>query len=211
MVIAPIIQTFAIAITAYYASRGLRAWRWQLIGKRKIEIAEETLVATYKVRSLFYYIRSPGAFGGEGTSRKRADDEKPGLASLKDSYFVPIERIQKTSDDFARLEKARLLCEVYFGARAGDPFDVIMRLNRKVAVSAQMLLVTVGEGLDSSTNRERWEADIWHGASSQGTDPIEAAVDAAVVEIEALCRPHLKSADGSQWWQRCRELASRWR
>ena len=42
---AVIVQAAAIVVTAAFAVFGLRAWRKQLIGKRKVEIAEETLVS----------------------------------------------------------------------------------------------------------------------------------------------------------------------
>ena len=48
---APALQAASIAVTAYFASRGLNAWRQQLAGKRRFELAEEILVATYKVQT----------------------------------------------------------------------------------------------------------------------------------------------------------------
>lgn len=205
--IALLLQTVAILITAYFASRGLHAWREQQIGKRKVEVAEEALLATYKVRDALGFIRSPGAFGTEGKSRKRDASEKESAAVQRDMYFVPLERVQNVSDEFAQFQKARLLCEVYFGSDARKPFDAVMSVRWKVIVAARMLISTVGEGIAPKL-REEWEERIWAGFSGSGSDPLAEAVDSAVRDIEALCRPRLKSGgDGSGWFQRLRNLA----
>ncbi len=203
---APVIQTIAIGVTAYFASRGLHAWREQLIGKRKLEVAEETLIATYKVRDALDHIRNPGSLG-EGKTRKRDPSEPDNLGRLRDTYFVPLERIQATSDDFAQFQKARLLCEVYFGPEAGKPFGEVMKVRWKIVVSARMLIDTVGHERVDPKLHERWEADIWAGAGDP--DPLAESVDSAVREIEILCRPNLMGGRyGSGWWRRSRKTTA---
>src|SRR5712691_9185860 len=98
---ATVLQAAAVIVTAIFASLGLRAWRAQLIGKRKFEIAEASLLAAYKVKNAMSYIRNSGSFGGEGRTRPRAETEGEDLARAKDVYFAPIERMQKTNDDFS--------------------------------------------------------------------------------------------------------------
>lgn len=193
----PVIQSVSIAVTAVFAILGLRAWRQQLIGRRKIEVAEGTLLATYKVKEAMAYIRNPGAFVG-GSTRPRQADESEGLASLRDSYFVPLERMQKTSGDFAEFEKMQLLCQVYFGAEAGQPFERVKRARHAVWVAATMLIRTAGEyGMDSDSNRklvDKWRSQIWEGSGADGqqSDELTDTVSGAVAAIETLCRAHLK-------------------
>src|SRR5206468_9776871 len=103
------LQATSIAVTAGFAIAGLSAWRRQLVGKRKIEIAEDTLVAVYKVRDAFTYLRSSGAFTTEGQSRPNRENETESVRSLRDTYFVPLERMQATSDAFAQLWKPGIL------------------------------------------------------------------------------------------------------
>lgn len=150
----PVLQAVSVAATAVFAILGLRAWRRQLIGRRKIEIAEGTLLAAYKVKEAVAYIRNPGALVGAST-RQRQPDEPEGLARLRDTYFVPLERMQKTSGDFAEFEKMQLLCQVYFGPAAGDPFERVKKARHTVWVAATMLLQTAGEhGMDRDSNRK---------------------------------------------------------
>jgi len=192
-----IVQALSIAVTAVFAILGLRAWRRQLIGRRTIEVAEGTLLATYKIQEAMAYIRNPGALVGAST-RERQPDEPEGLARLRDSYFVPLERMQKTSGDFAEFEKMQLLCHVYFGPEAGQPFERVKKARHTVWVSATMLLQTAGEhGMDSDSNRKlvaKWSSHIWEGYGAEGQQPDELSemVSRAVADIEAMCRPYLK-------------------
>jgi hypothetical protein len=194
-VAAPVLQALSIAVTAGFAVAGLNAWRRQLVGKRRIEIAEETLFAVYKVRDAFPFFRSPGVpFASEGSTRPgRGENESAGIASMRDAYFVPIERLQDTriADAFAQLSKAALLCETYFGTANTKPFHEILRARNRVLVGAQMLMRTSG---DSATDRNlvrKWETDIWAGVGEP--DDIAAIVERSVGEIEAMCRPLLKA------------------
>jgi hypothetical protein len=52
-VASPLLQAASITVTAIFAILGLQAWRRQIIGQRRIQVAEETLVATYKVHQEF--------------------------------------------------------------------------------------------------------------------------------------------------------------
>jgi hypothetical protein len=164
-----VLQAVSIAVTAVFAIISLRAWRRQLLGRRKIEIAEGTLLATYKIKEAMTYIRNPGAFVG-GSTRPRQPDEPEGLASLRDSYFVPLERMQKTSGDFAEFEKMQLLCHVYFGPEAGQPFERVKKVRHTVWVAATMLIRTAGDrGMDSNRKLiEKWCSQIWEGYGVEG-------------------------------------------
>lgn len=192
----PLLQAVSVAVTAVFAILGLRAWRQQLIGKRRIEVAEQGLLAAYKVKNAMTYIRSPLSFAAEGVDRTRAAHEEDDVAKAKDTYFVPLKRIQDTSDDFAEFEKARLLCQVYFGDESVAPFDEILQARKKVAIAARMLVDFVGEhGVDRGLY-SKLQGDIWEGYSSNGdaaNDAITKSVAGAVAAIEGLCRPHLRA------------------
>jgi len=179
----PVLQAVSVAVTAVFAVIGLRAWRRQLLGRRKIEVAEGTLLAAYKIKESMSYIRGPGLVGG--STRPRQPDESEGLASLRDSYFLPLERMQKMSGDFAEFEKMQLLCQVYFGPEAGEPFE---RARHTVWVAATMLIRTAGEHGMNRKLVDKWCGQIWGLDEDELTD----AVSGAGADIEAMCRPHLK-------------------
>ena len=43
-IVGVVVQAVSIAVTAYFASRGLSAWRHQLLGRRQVEVAAAPLV-----------------------------------------------------------------------------------------------------------------------------------------------------------------------
>jgi hypothetical protein len=189
----PLIQAISVAVTAVFAILSLNAWKRQMIGKRRIEVAEEALLAVYKAKSAMGFIRNSMSFGGEGAGRPRGNSETEAIAQAKDTYFVQLKRIQDTSGDFAELEKMRLLCQVHFGRRP-KPFDAIPKARHTVAVSSRLLVDLAGETGEQAF-RERLKADVWEGYGSNGKaeeDAIVKSVAAAVADVEGICRRHLK-------------------
>lgn len=190
------IQAAGVIFAAALGWRGITTWRRQLIGRRKAEVAEQALTASYRIREAFDFIRSPAAFGGEGETRERDGNESEGETRLRNTAFVPVERINKAGETFTELQKARLLCKVYFGDAAEQPFVKLLGVRSKVIVAARMLSMTAqdrafGQFKDRKIVRE-WEAVIW----DLGTDDqYKQAIAQAVAEIEAICAPHLKDRD----------------
>ncbi len=190
---AVILQAVAIVVTALFAVMGLRAWRAQLVGKRKLEIAEETLVLTYKIRNAIAYARLPVHGPQEGLSRPRelANDEN--FRKLKDSYFVPVERLKAYDDDFARLERQALLSEVYFSPELRASLDELLKTRSRILAAARNLLASA----DSRTlpgglaELKRCEATIWNYGDFD--DETTLLVDKAVSAIERTLRSYVKS------------------
>jgi hypothetical protein len=203
-IVATVLQAAAIVVTAFFASRSLHAWRGQLVGKRKFEIAEEILVSAYRLQGRLGHIRNPIAFGGEGKLRPRPEGPEAATAR-KDMYFVPLARLQEINEDFAQMSKARLLARVYFGADATAPFDAIAGVYNEIAVAARMLVNTAEDDRRAVSLEllQSWEATIWD--TSGGTDALAQRVQKAVSEIETFCRPAL-IVDGAQRRQVAKEV-----
>lgn len=188
-----VFQATAIGVTAYFASKSLNVWRRQLLGKRRIEVAEEVLVATYRVQSAINWIRNSGSFGNEGGSRPRGPSEPDEMTATRDAYFIPFERMRNQDGELAQFQKVKVLAQVYFGPAAVSPFEAVIKSVNQVAIAARMLISSVeqrrGPGWERmSAMVERWEREIW-GADD---DEITKRVEKAVAEIEELCRSQLK-------------------
>src|SRR6266446_2425229 len=188
-VAAPVNQAMAVVVTAVYASKGLKAWRQQMIGKRRIEVAEEALVAAYKARANLNFVRSPFGFAGEGGSRRPEEGETASDTERLNRAFAPLERIQKCNDDLAEISKIAVLVQVHFGAEEAEHFKVIIQSFNKVAIAATMLMET-GEDRDAETRGDKrtWRATIY----AHGNGTITREVEEAITKIEDLCRRHLK-------------------
>lgn len=188
-----IIQAISIAITAYFAVRSLRAWRIQLVGKRRFEVAEQTIVAAYKAKEALSWIRSPLSWSTEAKERPREKDEVDSQSRQRDAYFVPFKRMKDTADDFAELQKVRLLCKVHFGEEAVKQIDILFRARTEVRVAAETLSDAVGQD-----HYERAKPDfykecrrkIW--AAEDDKDLLTKSINAALDALEKLLTPFLK-------------------
>jgi hypothetical protein len=188
-VAATVLQALSIAVAAVFAVLGLDAWRRQLVGKRKFELAEEILVTVYKMKNELSFVRNPGAFVGEGKSRPRAAGEPDKWTDQRDTYFVPLQRMRDLTGEFAQFSRMQALADIYFGPEAAKSIDDLRRAFNHVAIAAGMLIRTAGENA-THDQVSRWEATIWEGAGED--DKIAMTAEASVSQIDAICRPHLK-------------------
>jgi hypothetical protein len=191
--ISGLIEALAVATATGLAIYGYNAWRTQLIGRRKVEVAEKALLATYRARDAFEYIRTPASFIGEGESREKKPEEDKELASVLNLHFVPIERINNNAGVFSELQKVRLLCRVHFGPTAQVPFDSLLTVRHRIIVAARMLGMTArsrvqDERIDPKLRKE-WEAAIWSGLDEQ--DALQTMINTAVADVESICIKYL--------------------
>ncbi len=184
--VAPLLQAISIAVTAVFAVRGLSAWRRQLLGKRKFEAAEEILLITYKLQRGLHFVRNPLVLDREGAP------------DAPDHDFAPLNRMNMMRDDLAAFSRARLVARVFFGPSAVAPFDAILSVYNDVALAAGFLLVALREPLpedererkEEIDRRAEWKLTVW-GRGRADRDALVERVDAAVNQIEGLCRPAL--------------------
>jgi hypothetical protein len=188
----PIVQAISIAVTAYFAVKSLRAWRQQLVGKRRFEIAEETIVAAYRVREALEWIRSPASWSGEATDRTKEAGETEAVAQMRDTYFVPLKRIKETSEDFSQLGKTKLLARIHFGEPAEVAIQELIRIRHQVSVAARMLVDHVGDRNGDLDNKfwEKLRWEIW--ATDDENDQLTPKISLTVKKIEEICTPYLK-------------------
>lgn len=205
-----IVQSTFVCLTALTALLGINEWRRQTIGKRKIELAEQVLASFYEARDLFTWVRSPAAFSGEGETRQ-AEDENDSIRNRRNTYFVPIERMQKHGELFAKLQSQRYSFMAIFGAAATAPFDELRQTQVRISVSAQTLIGMVGNSFAQQQNQvliERCESDIWDGMyEARGIeDPIKMSLTGIMTKIEEICAPVLLRSNAWRWpsWPRHR-------
>lgn len=170
---------------------GLWAWRYQLRAKRRIELAEEALVAFAHAIDAIRTIRSPMIWTHEQkTVRKRADrasDER----LEGEVYRVTLWRFQEQHEKFAALRKLQLLCCYHFGKQASRPFAELHKQVHRVAVAANMAAATAESEPESlGPLRHEIESAIW---ATGNPDDIGDKVDAAQRALEAILAPYLRA------------------
>ncbi len=180
----------AFAGAALAAHFGFKRWREQRWFERREHLAEQVLADFYDVRIVFRWVRSPGAFGGEGETRPRPkQEEPPGLERLRNAYFAPIERIKAQKELFARLAVARFRFMALFGVGAAAPFEKIQKVQTDIVFAAQELIEEAGHEQDETTTKNK--RTIWWRTDTR--DEITKVIEEAVGQIETICQPILEA------------------
>jgi len=134
-VLAPI-SVFIAALTFIY---GVRAWRREFVGKRRIELAEDVLALGYEIEDIIRSFRSPFSYASEGQDRTRSNGETPEESTLLDRAYVVIERYNKKEERIALFRALRYRFMATFGTDSGEPFDEIDQVIKDIFFSAHML------------------------------------------------------------------------
>ncbi|WP_156527952.1 hypothetical protein [Bradyrhizobium stylosanthis] len=131
--------------------------------KRRVEFAEQLLADFYKFADIISAVRSPGAFGDEGSSRPRQDAEYAGTARNRDIYFVPLERLRKEQEFLSSLFSRRYQARALFQGALEEAFQPAAEIVNSIRVAASMLIQYVGNQSHNPSLFARLEADIWGG------------------------------------------------
>jgi hypothetical protein len=182
----------AACIGAYVAFRGLRKWQEETIGKRRAEVAEETLTSFLHIRKVFDGVRVRTVRINEGSSRSPELHETPELKRQRDRYYVVIERLAKAEGQFVNLDKVRYIFEAYFGKDAAKPFDVINEVYTTIGVSAEILIqIALSDPTEKDREKEMPLRNSLGWGEAKRPDDIDKKLDDALKSIERTCRPVL--------------------
>lgn len=200
------VQTIGIIIASFTAICGINAWRRELSGRRRYELAEEVLALFYDAKDIIISMRCPMGMGGEGTSRKPSQNETPDQKKARDRAYIPFERYEAGSHVFARLRALRYRFMAVFGPDKSKPFEDIRHEVNRVFTAAHMLSQIWAMPPERDLRPEdtrRLEADFWQ---ADDKDPIALKVDAAISEIESICKPLIEESSESLVVASCRKL-----
>jgi hypothetical protein len=164
--------------------------------KRKVEFAEEILAGFYKFKDVIAAVRSPAAYGDEGASRPRNENEQPELTRNKDSYFVPLERLNKNRDFLSEFFSKRYRARALFRNDLDQAFQAANEIISSIQVAAGMLIRAVGDERRDPAFWQRLEADIWDGFGDDH-DRITPKMNQAVVLVEGGLAPILELNPGT--------------
>jgi len=132
-------KNISVIIGALALISGIMAWKREYIGKRKIELAEDTLMLFYQARDAIREIRNPFGRIGEGSSRQKGDNETDSETELLNRAYVVYERYQKKEKIFNKLQSTRYRFMARFGKKNEAPFIELNNILNDIFLSAQML------------------------------------------------------------------------
>ena len=199
-------QTSAIIAASITAIIGINSWRRELKGKKRYELAEETLSLFYKVKDIISAIRSPFGHADEGKSRPVAPGENPEQKKARDRAYVLWERYLKHEDTFNKLRTVRYRFMAIFGKEATKPFDDLGNIVKGFASAVTVLsdawyrqsqtyLPRTKEEIDKLEDLiDTYRAFFWEGMKKP--DQINEIVTNMISGIEEICIPVLSKKKG---------------
>lgn len=204
MELSELAKNISVIIGALTVISGIRAWKREYIGKRKIELAEDTLMLFYQARDAIREIRNPFGRIGEGSSRQKAVNETASETKLLNRAYVVYERYQKKEEIFNKLQAIRYRFMARFGREHEAPFIELNKILNDIFISAQML----GTHYWQRQGRVKMEADEFekhleemHEQESvfwfQGEklDKIGPRVETVIKQIENITKGPLAEKD----------------
>lgn len=137
--LATIAQAIAVVSACWAIISGVGAWKREFIGKRKIELAEETLAAFFEIKDAIAFIRNPWSSGQEGSTRNRAAHEVEADSQLHDRGYVVFERYESKKDIFVRFNTLKYKFMAMFGTETENIFKDTSQTLNSIFASANML------------------------------------------------------------------------
>lgn len=193
-IISAIIYAVATGFAAGVAIYGIKSWRKEFKGKRKIELAEDALALFYEAKNAIIAIRSPLGYGHEGTTRKQGEKETPEQKEARDKAFVVVERFKEREQVFNKLLSLRYRFMAQLGHDTEKPFEEIRSIINRIFIAARWLADLWSKDISHYTPERqekhfetvrKHEAIFWEDAPE---DELSERLEKAVFNIENICR-----------------------
>jgi hypothetical protein len=171
------VQAAALLIAGIAAWRGFGTWRHELVGRRRYELAEETLALFYEAESTIAQMRA-GIVDIRDlslpTSDRKIDPEDPMVKSFQ---AVDAERRAL----FARLASLRFRFMATFGPEHEKPFHVFATVDVRVRMAA-VRLHELGAALDENSLRlsKKYEVTRYPGLGNRRREKMVASRPSAL-------------------------------
>jgi hypothetical protein len=208
MITSDIIAAISVTIAGLSFVYGVFAWKWQYLATRRIELAETVLAKFYEAADVIRDVRSPygNLYQDEGTSRQRAENEKPEETRALNQAHVLFERWNKRRELFAELQSLKYRYMAAFGKSALEPFKDLAGVRNDMVFAANQLGTylwpreTRGTLSDRDAAEKRKYENIFWSPCDQAKDEVTQRVQRAVEKIEDLLQSELRSQ--LSWWRR---------
>ena len=132
-------QTIAIISACWAIVSGIGAWKREFIGKRRIELAEETLATFFEIKDAIAFIRNPFSTVGEGETRVVGDRETPEVTELLNRGHIVFERYEKKREVFSRFGALKYKFMAAYGAESEEIFKDTHKAVNSIFNSARYL------------------------------------------------------------------------
>ena len=205
-IVIPIVTSLATVMATLIAAGtaiwGIRAWRHEYTGKRRIDLTEDVLALVYEIRDVLTSVRSPLGHTEEGRTCPEMPDAIDKEKAMLCMAYIPIERCNSRTDLFARLRSLRYRFMALNGKDAGVPFDELNSIRHDLAkpfYSMQIRLKALHRKI-KTTNSQEYDQMLedllqdWNNKknkeeySEEGNDLILKQCNDVIEKFEMVCR-----------------------
>ncbi|HEY7089544.1 MAG TPA: hypothetical protein VH518_15715 [Tepidisphaeraceae bacterium] len=130
------VNAVSVLAATIVAATTIRSWRSEQRSARQIDIAGEALRLALEARDAVTAVRHWFGNSEEGSTRKKLPGETEELARKLDDAYAPIERIERYSDLFARMQACRYKLRAEFGDEWRDAFGPAFKFRTRLFAAA---------------------------------------------------------------------------
>jgi len=189
-----LIKQISILIGIWVVIYGIDAWRREHIGKRQIELSEDTLALFYEASDAIKHMRHPASFSNETEEVERGAHETDARFQARKNAFVVFYRYNQYQELFNKIHASRYRFMAQIGKAEAAPFDDLRKITNEIVISARMLARLWAR--DHFRTDEQWEkhraqidkheAVFWEGLEED--DPINPKLEKVITDIETTCQ-----------------------
>ncbi|WP_446810763.1 hypothetical protein ACH50O_04075 [Methylomonas sp. 2BW1-5-20] len=188
------LKQISILIAAWVAVYGIDSWRREHAGKRRIELAEDTLALFYEAVDVINWMRHPMAFAAETESIERGKHESEGDYQARKNASVVFVRYQQHQELFNKIHSMRYRFMAQIGKDKAKPFEDLRDIENEIKAAARILarlwsreqFVTPEQWENHQKQIQNYEAVFWSGIEEE--DPITPKLNSVIEKIETTCQ-----------------------
>lgn len=170
--------------------KALTKWREETVGKRRLELAEDTLSSFYQIQEIISDARAPMIWAGEMVVEEGVPEEV-----TRHYAYGPMRRLKHSMAVILDLRTKRHRFAAVFGPDKTKPWSDIERvLSAMDAASFTLLSTRHHEGVERSEIAGFYAKQRSILARGLDGDEIAAQVAVAVSDIETICRPIIQAS-----------------
>lgn len=177
-------EAVAVMATAVFGFVTIGAWRKENLGKRKLELAEATLLAFYDMKQRMIDVRKP-------LDGPRGADPITAFEANRSHYYNRLGWLGDVTGEGDSLIGLRTFFQVYFGFENAAAFKQMFDAVAPVRGALREIFTSVPANNNTlMPGAELLKILGWDGHNRP--DHTDHAVDKAVAGIEAICNPVLQ-------------------
>jgi spore coat polysaccharide biosynthesis predicted glycosyltransferase SpsG len=134
-----ILNQISLFLGICVAIYGINSWRREHVGKRQLELTEDTLALFYEAADAIRHMRHPASFGEEREAVERADSESDAQFQARKDASVIFHRYNQHQELFNKIHASRYRFMAQIGKEKSKPFEDLRGIVNEIVAAARTL------------------------------------------------------------------------